>query len=367
MIGVNEKESYSMNNPYSKPSAEEQELWWQEGMKGKNFRRLYDARIAKREAWNSRNGVTTTYKSEESTLPEIEITAPRETEEQKQTRLKQDYENLAKVAITAAGFVPGLDTVADIVDFRNSWRKGDYSGMLWTGLGLGLPISGKALKTGWNAIKNFPNYYKTIKVAKTLDRAISYRIKAEKYLLKRAKEQGLDPMRYVIFGKPVGLPEKDPEAFYHYGRLPIKDGKLIPKPGFNGQEGRIWWDLGNVPKGDYIVVTKSKLVDENVLEHPEKYSPYHGHYLPSYYTSGAIPIDEVEIYTKNPFTRDYEGGSNPHHKVARVVKEKLKGKTYYWNPIKPGDLSQRGDFRIFNPNKFEVRTSEPFQQYRILI
>ena len=317
-------------NPYSKPSPEEQELWWKEGMKGKNFQRLYNTRIAKREAWNNKNGIITTYKSEESNLPEIVITAPEETEKQKLAKEQERKENLINLAVTGIGFIPGLDTVADIADFGNSWRKGDYSGMLWSGLGLGLPISGKVLKTGYNFVKNIPHYYKIRKVAKSISKSISDRIKAEDYNLKRAKELGLSPLKFTISGRPVGLPEKDPTTFYHYGKLPIKDGKIIPLPGFDGQEGRIWWNQGNVPiSGDQVLVTKSKLVNENVLEHPEKYSPYRGSYLPSYYTSGAIPIDEVKVYNRNPFTGNYDSTISYTSSVINYPKTADFSKAYF--------------------------------------
>lgn len=156
------------NNPYSKPSAEEQELWWKEGTKGENFRRLYEARIAKRATWNDRNGVTTTYYNDQSNLPEFTVTAPKETEEQKQKRLtqeeakrKQEKENLIDLAITGVGFVPGLDVVADIADSANQFRLGNWGWGLVGVLGVALPgISMPHLR----------NMYKLYKVKKELSK-----------------------------------------------------------------------------------------------------------------------------------------------------------------------------------------------------
>lgn len=140
-------------NPYSRPSTEEQELWWKEGTKGENFRRLYDARIAKREAWNNRNGITTTYKSEESNLPELVVTAPKETEKQKQNRelqkqqkIKEDYINLGT---TIAGFTPVLGDVLDAVDVYNEFKQGNYGWGLAGVAAFGLPF------IPFRQIKNF--------------------------------------------------------------------------------------------------------------------------------------------------------------------------------------------------------------------
>lgn len=145
-------------NPYSKPSPEEQEFWWKEGTKGKNFKRLYDARITQRDSWNTRNGITTTYYNEKSNLPEFTVTAPKETEKQKLEKRKQEKENLIDLAITGVGFVPGLDTAADIVDIGRSLYKGDYSGALF-GLAAAplIGVSTPMLKSGFKSLRNFIN------------------------------------------------------------------------------------------------------------------------------------------------------------------------------------------------------------------
>lgn len=138
----------------SKISKEELEAFWR-GDKD-TYQRMYSQRIQQKASEAERQGKQVTYVPNDvsGTLSEIVVTAPRETEEQKQIRLKQDYENFTDNALTAAGFIPGLDTAVDIADIANSWRKGDYSGLLWGLAGLGLPVSGKVLKSGWNWFKN---------------------------------------------------------------------------------------------------------------------------------------------------------------------------------------------------------------------
>lgn len=134
-------------------SKEELEAFWR-GDKN-TYQRMYSDRMQQKANAAEKQGKQVTYIPNDGsvTLPEVSVTAPRETEEQKQARLKQDYENLVDNTITVAGFVPGADTFADITDIGNSWRKGDYSGMLWGLAGLGLPVSGKTLKSGWNYLQ----------------------------------------------------------------------------------------------------------------------------------------------------------------------------------------------------------------------
>ena len=112
-------------------SKEELEAFWRGDRD--TYQRMYSQRMRQKADAAERQGKQVTYVSNDGseTLPEVTVTAPRETEEQRQARFKQDYENLVDNAITVAGFVPGVDTFADIADIGNSWRKGDYSGMLW--------------------------------------------------------------------------------------------------------------------------------------------------------------------------------------------------------------------------------------------
>lgn len=318
-------------NPYSKPSPEEQEFWWKEGTKGKNFKRLYDARIAKRESWNTRNGITTTYYNEKSNLPEFTVTAPKETEKQKLAKRKQEKENLIDLAITGAGFVPGLDTAADIVDIGRSLYKGDYSGVLF-GLAAAplFGVSGPALKKGFQtAIQKFKNYRKASNISSVMDESLRLNVLRQNYLIK----QGSDPTRTLNYQK-VGMPEFDSKTFYHSMKLPfgqpvrarsgqvrLNRDKIVPVSGFNGQEGKIWWDKGNVPTSSsaVIITSKSPRINENVLEHPEKYSISYGNYSPSYFTSGEIPLSEVKIYERNPFTGHFDS-SIPYVPTRNVNK-----------------------------------------------
>lgn len=151
-------------------SKEELEAFWR-GDKD-TYQRMYSNRMQQKANEAKRQGKQVTYVPNDGsgTLPEIIATAPKETEEQKQKRLKQDYENFTDNAITAAGFIPGLDIAVDIADISNSWRKGDKAGMIYGIVGLGLPVSGKVLKTVYTKLKSplktfytelYPNFVKT--------------------------------------------------------------------------------------------------------------------------------------------------------------------------------------------------------------
>lgn len=157
-------------------SKEELEAFWR-GDKD-TYQRMYSDRMQQKANEAEKQGKQVTYIPNDgsTTLPEVSVTAPRETEEQKQKRLRQDYENFTDNAITAAGFIPGLDTAVDIADIGNSWRKGDYSGMLWGLAGLGLPVSGKALKSGWDWFKNLPNI-RNYRAARKISSAINDNVK----------------------------------------------------------------------------------------------------------------------------------------------------------------------------------------------
>lgn len=140
----------------SKISKEELEAFWR-GDKD-TYQRMYAQRMQQKADEVERQGKRVTYVPNDGsgTLPEVTITAPRETEEQKQARLKQDYENVADNAITVAGFIPGVDTFADIADIGNSLRKGNYNAALF-GIGAAVipGISAPILRKSAQKLGNF--------------------------------------------------------------------------------------------------------------------------------------------------------------------------------------------------------------------
>lgn len=301
-------------------SKEELEAFWR-GDKN-TYQRMYSQRMQQKANEAEKQGKQVTYIPNDgsATLPEVSVTAPKETEEQKNLRLKQDYESFTDNAITAAGFIPGLDTFSDIADIGNSWRKDDYSGMLWGLAGLGLPVSGKALKSGWNWFKNLPNirnYRAARKISSDIDDGRKFAERRdEKYL----KNQEWDPTRYLSYSR-IGKPETDSETFYHYmnvpfgqpvtarsGQVRLQNNTINPVSGHKGQKGRIWWNKGSLPSGNpsILITSKSNLINERVVDHPEKYSIHYGLYEPTYYTSGPIPLKDIQIYEKNPFTGHYD-------------------------------------------------------------
>ena len=144
-------------------SKEELEAFWR-GDKD-TYQRMYSDRMQQKANEAKRQGKEVTYVPNDGsgTLPEVTTTAPKETEEQKQKRLKQDYENFTDNAITAAGFVPGLDTFSDIADTANQFRQGNWG---WGLVGLGaLAIPGISS----NFIRKGINWAKGATVGKALD------------------------------------------------------------------------------------------------------------------------------------------------------------------------------------------------------
>lgn len=219
-------------------SKEELEAFWR-GDKN-TYQRIYSNRMQQKANKAKEQGKQVTYIPNDGSaiLPEVSVTAPKETEEQKQKRLKQDYENFTDNVITAAGFIPGLDISADIADIGNSWRKGDYSGMLWGLVGLGLPVSGKILKSGWNSLRN--NY-------------ISYLV--NKSSKNKFNESDLDKLiqnNYVDFqfnyGKNSGkvihtdYGDNSPGFTKNTTGASIENNKLYPGHNPNTDTDYSWWN-----------------------------------------------------------------------------------------------------------------------------
>lgn len=144
-------------------SKEELEAFWR-GDKD-TYQRIYSDRMQQKANEAEKQGKQVTYipNNGSATLPEISVTAPRETEEQKQVRLKQDYEDFTDNAITATGFIPGLDTFSDIADTANQFKQGNWG---WGLVGLGaLAIPGISS----NFIRKGVNWVKGATIGKALD------------------------------------------------------------------------------------------------------------------------------------------------------------------------------------------------------
>lgn len=187
------------------------------------------------------------------------------------------------------------------------------------------PIWAPVAAKTFNGIKNY-------RMAKAFDNIVRSEIKKKDWFNKNFPQYTYKPQPY---NNRLGLPEADPNTFYHYMYYPspiningegvVRFSNFTIKPKYNGLNERIWWDKGDVPTGDVVLSSKSKYIDEHVLSHPEKYSPYRGYYENSYYTSGDVPINEVDIYTKNPFTGYYDG---PHNTITYNPSKQVEGKTY---------------------------------------
>lgn len=291
-------------------SKEELEAFWR-GDKD-TYQRMYAQRMQQKADEAERQGKQVTYVPNDGsgTLPEVTVTAPRETEEQKQARLKQDYENLADNAITVAGFVPGVGEAIDIYDIGKSLKNKDYIGALFGIAGFGLPIiNGRQLK----------NLFTSKYISNIMNKDLDFRSKAN---TKRIS-QGTDPTRELYY-KKVGLPEEDSDTYYHYsyyhpnsepqelystGYVRYRNGKVVPisnRKGFDQDE--IWWSKGKIQgiNSSTILATQKgenfKLVEDNI----QNYDPFLKDSYKGYYTSESVPMKDVTIYERNPFTGHYD-------------------------------------------------------------
>lgn len=113
-------------------------------------------------------------------LPEVVIEAKRpektlkENAKETAQEMKETIENLptetkVDLALTGAGFIPYLDTAADVFDLGRSLYNGDYSNAAFALAGLALPVSGQVLKQG---IKSIKDYRKARLISNMLDSGI---------------------------------------------------------------------------------------------------------------------------------------------------------------------------------------------------
>lgn len=166
------------------------EAFWQ-GDKD-TYWKLYNKLHNQQADLAERQGRTVTYRPLHGAgdLDEVVITAPRETEEQKEAKRKQEYENLVDAGITAAGFVSGLDTVSDVVDLGKSLYKGDYTGAAigLAGaflLGISAPMLRKGIQGTQNFFSNLPskikNYRAADKISSIMDNNVKDGIQVGQY------------------------------------------------------------------------------------------------------------------------------------------------------------------------------------------
>lgn len=254
-----------------------------------------------------------------ATLPEVQIIGQKPIQKPYWSDMTTD--DWIDAGITAASFVPGLDTAADIADTANQFRQGNWG---WGLVGLAstlLPgISSNYFRKGINFFKDIPNKVKNYKRASDISSAMNESLRLNIRRQNKLLKQGIHPAKVLQYQR-VGLPEVDPETFYHHmrvrfgqpitarsGQVRLSNDHINPIPGHNGQEGRIWWTKGVVPSaGNNIIITsKSNLIDERVIDHLEKYDRYHGNYSPNDYTSSRIPLKDVKIYQRNPITGHFD-------------------------------------------------------------
>ena len=220
----------------------------------------------------------------------------------------------AKSAFTAFTMLPGVDTLADIGYTAMDMIRGN-----WKDAAIGLGFIA-APGVGYGAYKGFKNVKRISRnrsAAKIIKKGFDEGIKRQDYLVKR---YGYNP-RYITTGSFRGLPDADPNTFYHSGNftrydvapksggyVKIQDGNVVPMQSYHpGGEDRIWWNKGSYYNtgSPVIISTKSNKVNERVVDNLSKYNPDH-EYSPEYYTSGSIPTEEITIYHRNPFTGFYD-------------------------------------------------------------
>lgn len=165
-----------------------------------------------------REGKQVTYVDSNNTLDEIVVTAKDLKKEQQR---KQEYNDVLDLGITAAGFVPGLGEVADVMDVINQLRQGNYGDASLAGLGLTLPfVPGAALRrlknNVWEWIGDKTGYYRHIPTKQNeMYRQVTQSAidDAERVGIVRANPNS------ISHGKPV-----------HYTGAAFKNGELyLPK------------------------------------------------------------------------------------------------------------------------------------------
>lgn len=237
--------------------------------------------------------------------------------------INAQHEGKRKVAnaiVTGGGMLPGADTFTDIGYTVADMVQGNWKDVA---IGLGF-IAAPGLGYGtYKGIKNTNLYnnlqqgYRNRQAAKLIKKELNKGVKRQNYLIKR---YGYNP-RYITTGSFRGLPDADPNTFYHSGNftrynvapksggyVKIQDGSIVPMQSYHpGSENRIWWNKGKYYNtgSPVIIATKSNKVNERVIDNLSKYISYH-EYNPEYYTSGSIPIEELTIYHRNPFTGFYD-------------------------------------------------------------
>ncbi len=91
-------------------------------------------------------------------LPEVVIEGKRPektlAENAKENWDEVPTETKVDLALIGAGFIPGLDVVADVVDLGRSVKNGEWGNASLALLGLGLPVSGQVLKQLKKPIQN---------------------------------------------------------------------------------------------------------------------------------------------------------------------------------------------------------------------
>ena len=134
---------------YNKPSKEELEAFW----KGDDETRLrlYNERMQQKASAAEAAGKQITYSPPDNNLQEVTVTA----KPQDKPNTGMSTNDMIDLGITAAGFVPGLDTAADIADVGNQLRQGNYgSALLSAGLAFIPGVSAPMVRKGLTWLRN---------------------------------------------------------------------------------------------------------------------------------------------------------------------------------------------------------------------
>ena len=111
---------------------------------------FYSGNIKRQVQLAEKAGQTITWADPKYTLDEVVVTAKNL---KKEKQLKQDYNNIFDLGITAAGFVPGFGEVADAVDVVNQFRQGNYGDAALSFLAAIIPgVPANIVRKGGNEI-----------------------------------------------------------------------------------------------------------------------------------------------------------------------------------------------------------------------
>lgn len=311
---------------YNKPSKEELEAFW----KGDDETRLrlYNERMQQKASAAEAAGKQVTYSPPDNNLQEVTVTA----KPQDKPNTGMSTNDMIDLGITAAGFIPGLDTAADIADVGNQLRQGNYgSALLSAGLSFIPGVSAPMVRNGviWlkgllgNATESAGRSLFNHMPYKTIDRVEGYIGRTKNFLTQsprtrlrnrlRARPQFMiDKIEDVPMPKGANSTEDAMELLksryqYRYDNTPFKaTGSVGPFTLYDRHWGKPYSEpadianLKDVKLHDYLSMKEVRRIANGDSEKSSWFDPIYWlqlNYDPafSHYSSGIVHINPTHL------------------------------------------------------------------------